>query len=170
MVFGPEPSSSSQKGDKAASASTAMAMTNAASNNGSASAGEGAASPEDLEALRSMAPTIAGLLHSIMPLLLALLGHPDTDVAATVVPALNRLIGVLKVQHQRKEKIEAAKEHTRSTQYFLAIDYLSQLLMGIYKQLQYDEDFGFDPTDDDDSEIIEVRVRFRVHVLQPSFN
>jgi hypothetical protein len=109
--------------------------------------------------LQELVPTISSLLHLLLPIALALLKHSDTEgtVAATVVPCLSRLISLFKQQLQHRQQIETLKASPGKDWYFIATDYLHPLLLSIYQQMQFSEDFGYDPSDDDDAAIIEVR-------------
>ena len=114
----------------------------------------------ETQQLREAAPKINSLLRSLLPVALALLNHRDCKcaVAATVVPCLGRLIILFKQQLSNKTLIESVlSAEGGNSNFFLSSDYLNPLLLGIYNQLQFDEDFGYDLNDDDDIEIIEVR-------------
>lgn len=120
-------------------------------------------SPTEIQQLQELAGTISSLLHSVLPIALNLLKntYPDNfrecSVAVGVVPSLSRLIILFKQQFQHRQKIEAIKlRDGENCVFFIATDYLHPLLLGIYQQMQYKEDFGYDPSDDDDAEIIEV--------------
>jgi Exportin 1-like protein len=110
--------------------------------------------------LKDLAPSISSLLHSLLPISLALLNHRDAEceVATTVVPCLGRLIVLMKQQLTHKPQIDAmiARDGGKSN-FFLAYDYLPPLLLGIYQQMQFEEDFSYDPSDDTDAAIIEVQ-------------
>ena len=115
--------------------------------------------------LKELAPTISSLLHSLLPVALRLLSHDDKEglVASTVVPCLGRLIALFKQQQPHLQQIEASRPRDGSKSgFFLAFDYLHPLLLSVYRQMQFDEDFGYDPSDDDDAAIIEVRTEFIV--------
>lgn len=123
-------------------------------------------SPSEVQQLQELAPTISSLLHSILPIALNLLKHTYSDsfrecsVAVGVVPSLSRLIILFKQQFQHRQKIETIKVRDgENSSFFIATDYLTPLLVGIYQQMQYKEDFGYDPSDDDDAEVIEVIMR-----------
>lgn len=113
----------------------------------------------ELQQLKDLAPSISSLLHSLLPISLALLNHRDAEceVATTVVPCLGRLIVLMKQQLTHKPQIDAmiARDGGKSN-FFLAYDYLPPLLLGIYQQMQFEEEFSYDPSDDTDAAIIEV--------------
>ena len=123
-------------------------------------------SSNELQQLKELAPTIASLLKSLLPIALAVLNHRDLEctAAASVVPSLGRLITMLKQQAIHKSQIDALTNgEGLKSDFFLASDYLHPLLLGIYQQLQYDEDFGFVVSSDEDSAIIEVRKSQHTH-------
>ena len=126
------------------------------------SAESSATAVSESQQLKDLAPNISSLLHSLLPISLALLNHRDTEceVATTVVPCLGRLIVLMKQQQAHKPQIDAmiARDGGKSN-FFLAYDYLPPLLLGIYQQMQFDEDFSYDPSDDNDAAIIEVTFR-----------
>ena len=131
-------------------------------------------SANELQQLKELAPTIASLLKSLLPIALAVLNHRDEEctAAASVVPSLGRLITMFKQQATHKAQIDAfTSGEGPKSDYFLASDYLHPLLLGIYQQLQYDEDFGFVVSSDEDSAIIEVRIGNRLmnlyHAYEP---
>ena len=108
--------------------------------------------------LIQMAPTLCALSRTLLPVVLALLTHPDTPTASTVVPCLGKFITLLKQQHDHASQIAAHIAVAGRADFFIATDYLHQLLMGIYVQLQFEKDFTYDANDDDAAAEIEVRV------------
>ena len=117
---------------------------------------KGKADAASLEA-REAAPICASLLHLALPVLLQVFAHDDTNICATVLPALNKLIQTLKGQLMMTPGLIDSAAGSFPGKYFLAAEHVPALLRAVYKQMQYDEDFGFDMADDDDVAVIEVR-------------
>ena len=128
---------------------------------GGKSGGNAATTQDALETqqLKELAPVISSLLHTLLPIALRLLSHSDEEglVASTVVPSLSRLISLFKQQLPHIQAIEANRPRDGKSCFFLASDYLHPLLLAIYKQMHFEEDFAYDPSNDDDAAIIEVR-------------
>lgn len=117
--------------------------------------------------LKDLAPVMSSLLHSLLPIALKVLSHDDKEglVASTVVPCLGRLIALFKQQLPRAQQIEANRPTDGSNScFFLGSDYLHPLLLAVYQQMQFDEDFGYDPSDDEDAAIIEVYDRSLIFI------
>ena len=118
--------------------------------------------------LKEMATVIAALLHSLLPIVLQILSHDDKEglAASTVVPCLGRLIALFKQQLSYSQQMEANRPKDGSNScFFSASDYLHPLLLAIYQQMQFDEDFRYDPSDDDDAAIIEVSYRRTAEIV-----
>lgn len=114
----------------------------------------------------SAKPTSA-LLHLSVPIAIRLLGHRSVTVSAAVSGGCNKLISVLRAQQKRMAQVQshlamypALYEHPstkdQSTPYFTAMDYLNSLLMCVFQQMQYPEDFDFEAAIEFESEIVEV--------------
>lgn len=141
---------------QASSSSTAKNDPVRAKTSGNSKASVGAAGADVGSALTvDAAPVAAAMLRALMPSLMGLFGHPQSDVYASVTTALNKLIMLLKQQTALRGAGGLAGV-SAETGYFLAEDYLTELLSAIYKQLQYAPDFKFDVDDEDDSAVIEV--------------
>jgi len=132
----------------------------------SSSEGNDTAASADSPAVVSAKPTSA-LLHLSVPIAIRLLGHRSVTVSAAVAGACNKLISVLRAQQKRLAQIQShlashpvLYEHPlnkdQSIPYFVAMDYLNPLLMCIYQQMQYPEDFDFEAAVEFESEIVEV--------------
>ena len=101
------------------------------------------------------------------------LGHASIQISVSVMGACNKLISVLRAQQKRTEPIRSFLLHHPSVcpsisvdgrrsegsavPYFLAADFLNPLLMCIYRQMQYPQDFDFDAADAFESDLAEVR-------------
>lgn len=136
---------------------------------------------EELKSLQNLALVVASNMHKLMPLLLQVFSHADYENAHTVLPAVSKLLSVLKVQKANQERLSgaiAAFESSRSQnsenrqnnaqevsgsatdpscKYFQVLDYFPAILGNIYRQMQYPEDFDYDPNDEDDAEVMDVR-------------
>lgn len=109
---------------------------------------------------QQVAPLCSELLHTTMPLILEIFSHESTNVCATVVPALNKLMSALRSQLLLSPGIlngYSSPSLLFPARYFLAAEYVPLLLRAVYKQMQYEEGFAFDLGDDDDVAVIEVR-------------
>lgn len=114
-------------------------------------------SPSEGPALLETMPIVVGYLRDYWGMLMAVFAHEDSGVAATVVPALNRLLALLKFQlGMRPEVAAAAARSLPGGIYFSAREFMHPLLLGIFKQMQFSEDFDFDASDEDESEVVEV--------------
>jgi len=119
---------------------------------GASSSGSGgaASSAEDAQAeqeLRQLGPTLAALLRVLLPVALALLTHPNTAWASTVVPCLSRFVALLKQQHAHRDRIAAHLAAPAAgaapggggggaaADFLVGLDYLRPLLTGIYLQV-----------------------------------
>lgn len=126
------------------------------------------------QALRRVARPTAALLHMCVPIAVRLLGHCKGQVSGTVVGACNKIIAVLRAQQKRIGPIEAllssnpdlfpisdivfeVNEQPASAHYFSAVEYLNPLLMCIYQQLQYPEDFDAEAAEEFESDVVEVQ-------------
>lgn len=105
---------------------------------------------------REAAPTCAALLHTAVPMLLEVFGHDETNICATVTPALNRLVSTLKGQLNMTPGLVDSAAAAFPGKYFQAAEHVPVLLRAVYKQMQYEEDFAFDLADDDDLAVIDV--------------
>lgn len=95
------------------------------------------------------------LMNGIFPLLLRLF-HDTQLVICPVMPSLNRYTSLLKQQIQLHTQIQTLISARIMGEYFEASVHLTQVLLGIFKQIQYESDFDFDSTDEDDIIVIEV--------------
>eukprot|EP01038_Epipyxis_sp_PR26KG_P005330 gene5330-7396_t len=112
------------------------------------------------EELIKTAPLIHNLLRDSLPILLELFSCPlDIDVSSSVFPAINKLISTIKQQSQLTNIIK--EQQLSGNIFFNAVDYLDPVLMGIYNQLKYPEDFTFDESNDEEMEIIEMKSNVR---------
>ena len=98
--------------------------------------------------------TTAGMLRALMPQLMSIFSHSDIDVSSTVIDSVNKLIALLKTQNPRLNDLKKLKEMVPGV--FVVEDFLSDLLMTIYQQIQFPHDFTFDADDEDDAMVIEV--------------
>ena len=138
--------------------------------------------------IHDVAPIAGRMLHSIVPLLIQVFGSDDSDIANTVLPALGKLVGVLKIQKANSERLPSAmaafiaaqpssassspKSGTNETAavqdsvpYLQILDYFPSILGTIYRQIQYPADFEYDANDENDAEIMEVSVTgFAIYV------
>jgi len=131
--------------------------------------------------IHDVAPIAGRMLHNIVPLLIQVFGSEDSDIANTVLPALGKLVGVLKIQKANSERLPSAmaafiaaqpsstssspKSGTNETAavqdsvpYLQVLDYFPSILGTIYRQIQYPADFEYDANDENDAEIMEVSV------------
>jgi len=106
---------------------------------------------------REVAPLCATMLHTTMPIVLEIFSHESNNVCATVLPALNKLMSTLRAQLLLAPGLIASQSQTFPARYFAASDYVPMFLTAVYKQMQYEENFGFDASDDDDVAVMEVR-------------
>ena len=104
-----------------------------------------------------VAPLCATMLHTTMPIVLDIFSHESNNVCATVLPALNKLMSTLRAQLLLAPGLIASQSQTFPARYFAASDYVPMFLTAVYKQMQYEENFGFDASDDDDVAVMEVR-------------
>ncbi len=137
---------------------------------------------EEVTRIRELAPIVAGMLHSVVPLLIQIFATDDNETANTVLPALGKLVGVLKVQQANQERLPAAIAAFMATQasaatspsnsaenaamhavaYVQILNYFPSILGTIYRQIQYPADFEYDANDENDAEIMEVRKMYAV--------
>lgn len=115
---------------------------------------------DSTEQLIEVAPAISVMLRDLWPLVMRVFGHSDTAITSTVVPSLNKLIAFLK-QQQRLSQQQLTEVREKLPSYFIARDHVHELLLGVYKNLQFDEDFEFDLTDEEDAEEIEAKKEIR---------
>ena len=108
---------------------------------------------------RQTAPLCAEMLSSTVPIVLQIFSHENSAVCATVLPALNKLISTLRAQGLLPAGHIQTTMMSFPGKYFVAAEYVPMLLSAVYRQLQYDADFGFDANDDDDVAIMEVRLK-----------
>lgn len=108
---------------------------------------------------------IAGaMLNECVPMLLALLTIQDSAVYVSVIPSLSKLLSTFKLQSNYEGPLQALAASAGPTlppdkAFFLASRFISQkpdMLMSIYKAMQYPSEFGYDLDDEDDCEEIEV--------------
>lgn len=125
-------------------------------------------SDAESQAMAAIAGTTSTFLRDCWPLLNSVFNYcgDDADVPSSVVPSLTRLVALL--QSQKSHFTSVQQVASTLPGYFLAHEYLQPLLLGIYKQLQFSEDFGFDRADEDDAAVIEVRNRYRTYHSSPS--
>ena len=109
--------------------------------------------------LTEISLTSADMLRVLMPQLLRIFGHSDVDVSSTVTDSVNKIIALLKSQNQKLDSLRTVKDII--PRIFIAEEFLNDLLLNIYKQMQFPSDFAFDPDDEDDAVIIEVSVFVR---------
>ena len=98
---------------------------------------------------RAFAPQVGQALHRCMSCVLPLFRHSNFDATVALVPSLNRFAQVLRAQ------AKAPGDELWSA--FDPKQYLNDYLTAVYHKLQFDEDFSFDPADEDDCEEVEVR-------------
>jgi hypothetical protein len=121
----------------------------------------------DTDMLYMFFPYVSSMLNLCWPLVVSVFESSDVNTSTSVIPSLNRLISLLKLQlNHEQELINIASicvtiyNLSRATQsktpYFFAKDFLPQLLLSTWNQLQYNENFGFDYDDEDDVCVIEV--------------
>lgn len=91
----------------------------------------------------------ANTLKLMSSLSLYLFRHYDNTVAATVLPFLSRFPSIFKIQNEISYQFPIPER-------FIAKDYIQDLLMGIFQQVQYPSDFEFDEESEEDLEVIEV--------------
>lgn len=115
--------------------------------------------------LMQMSPTTSSLLHLIVPEVINFLRHPYTTLAICVVPAVNKLIQLLKLQKFRMDAIfDFMKTRESEQHYFLAYKYLESILYAIAHQCQFPMNFRFEdiePDEEEENEIIEVSLVVR---------
>ena len=99
---------------------------------------------------------VAGMMNALFPLLLRLFHSSETSVSCAVMPSLNRFTSLLKQQLNGRFSIESVLSRKLFADYFLADHYTIEVLLAVYKKMQYPDDFAFDPNDDDDAEEMEV--------------
>lgn len=83
--------------------------------------------------LSEISLTAADMLRALIPQLMTIFRHPETDVSFTVIECLNKLIKVLTTQHERSVELSIAKESVLRV--FIAEEFLTDLLMNIYRNL-----------------------------------
>ena len=101
-------------------------------------------------------------------------GHRSTPVCCSVVGACNKLIGVLRSQQKRIDKIQSFlllhpslyPSSNSDAPYFNALDFLNPLLACIYRQMQYSEDFDFDAAEAFESDEAEVSIVVLLYLFQ----
>lgn len=143
-------------------------------------------SQEAIGELGAIAPTTATFLRSIVPMIIQVFEFEnDDEVTSCALPSLNRLIQMMKYQKVHEAALITGVLQTgwnlNSSQietinsgavnvnidsytdkadeaptYFCVTEFLGGLLGAIYTQIQYTEDFGFDPSDDEDAAVMEV--------------
>jgi len=138
-----------------------------------------AASQNEAARIHDAAPIASRMLQSMIPLLIQVFGSEDSDIANTVLPALGKLVGVLKIQKANQKRLPSAMAAFVAAQpssggnspksgsqeaaavqdvvpYLQILDYFSSILGTIYRQIQYPADFEYDANDENDAEIMEV--------------
>ena len=109
---------------------------------------------------------ISLFLSQAWQLLMAVFTYPDSTIALSVQQSLSRFISLLKQQHTNDARTQAGRQVIPG--YFLAMDYVRPLLVAIYKQMQFTNDFEFDATDEFDAQEIEVQ-QVLVHTYHPIY-
>lgn len=122
----------------------------------------------DFEALKRVGLLAGEMLHQCIPMLFSLLTSSLNSVYSTVIPCLSKLLQVYKQQAgyaDRLNEIDVAHSKSGSGgRCFVAAEYISKksdLLICIYKAMQYPPLFRFDLEDDDDCEEIEAKKQVR---------
>ena len=108
-----------------------------------------------LDALQS---TVGSMMNEVFPLLLELFLRTSGEVPRAVLPSLNRFASLLKQQQRSREGIMRLGQQGHG--YFVAERYMESLLMALYRQMMYAEDFSFDAEDDEEAEEMEVSNRY----------
>jgi hypothetical protein len=107
-------------------------------------------------------PVLSDLLNATLPLVMQVFSLGDFYASETVVPSLNKFIGLLKHQQSKSEAINKLFEGGLSRdKYFIGTDYLSRLLSAVFRQMQYPVHFQFEG--DGDEEIAELEVILYYH-------
>jgi hypothetical protein len=104
----------------------------------------------------SVGTDIALMLEQTWTLVLHVFGARLTSVATTVLQSLNRYTNLLKQQCLHEARTNEGIANVPG--YFVAVNVIKQLLVAIYRQMQYAPDFEFDLGDEDDAEEVEVSV------------
>ena len=144
---------------------------------------KGTATQEEMLNIQNVSLIVASNLHKLMPLLLQMFSVEEYECANTVLPALAKFLNTLKVQKANQDRLSVAmstfeaNRAQRSSQsrqgnsqemsvssavndptckYFQVVDYFETILGGIYRQMQYPDDFEYDANDEDDAEVMEV--------------
>eukprot|EP00605_Chrysophyceae_sp_TOSAG23-4_P000515 GSChrysophyteH1.ASY1.ANO1.581.1 assembled CDS len=118
-------------------------------------------SQEELKSLRNLALVVASNMHKLMPLLLQVFSHADYENAHTVLPAVSKLLSVLKNRQNNAQEVPSSSATDPSCKYFQVLDYFPTILGNIYRQMQYPEDFDYDPNDEDDAEVMDAKKAVR---------
>jgi hypothetical protein len=142
---------------------------------------KGTASQDEILSMQNVSLIVARNLHKLMPLLLQVQAEDDYESANTVLPALAKILTILKIQKANSQmrlssaiaSFDATRSHASENRqnlsqdvsvcvsdpackYFQVLDYFQSILGNIYKQMQYPADFNYDPNDEDDAEVMEV--------------
>lgn len=109
---------------------------------------------EENLAIINAAPHLIGVLRMCLDLLLRLFAHPDSDVVVTVIPAVTKMVHILKVQKACEARPAAAGSPAKLPLPLSA--YLPQVLRSLYRQIQLPSGFSFEELFDEGSELLEV--------------
>lgn len=104
----------------------------------------------------SLVGRVASMMNALFPLLLRLFHSSETSVSCAVMPSLNRYTSLLRQQLRGQQVLEAVQQQKMFHDYFIADSFTTDVLRAVYRQMQFPDDFGFNPNDDDDAEEIEV--------------
>lgn len=122
-------------------------MTNSAS---------GSIQPVEQQLIESGA-LISDLLNATLPLVMQVFTVGDFYASETVVPSLNKFVGLLKNQNLKAALIHKLIEsNAAGGKYFIGANYLSQLLSAVFRQMQYPLHFQFESDGDDEMAELEV--------------
>ena len=107
--------------------------------------------------LIQLGPVIFSMLNGALPIAMKIFTVGHFCASETMVPSLNKFIGLLKQQQTRGDSIRKLLQgHVSSDKYFFASSYLSQFLAALYHQMQYPQNFHFDGDGDDEMAEFEV--------------
>jgi hypothetical protein len=129
---------------------------------------------DEAERIRAATPMIAKMLHTILPLVIRVFSHAqtDSDACTGVHTSISKILSTLQTQRVNEARLPAAVAFFAANQtggdssaggaaavpYLQIADYYPSILGTIYRQMHYPADFQFDATDDDDAEVMEVSV------------
>lgn len=115
----------------------------------------------DSKIMVDLVPIVIVMLKTSMDLIFQLFGHSEMEVHMTVLPSLHKFVSLLKQQYSQQKKIleyiSSSGNSNAETNYFVASEYLNNLLVIIFKQLQFPLDYKFDENDEEEVEIDEVK-------------